>query len=255
MIKYEIKFPFHSKPPNTLVQSLSHPNRMDSLIDLCIFNDHRYAFYFWNKLKQEKAIRFDLITFDWHQDLRPPTDKLKNELIDIDLQKNDEVAFFSWARLFPDNDDHILSAAYLDILNDVWIVRKQDEDSGDIVYKDFQGKNHTIRKFRCYRDLLERLKGASIDNVIMDIDIDYFTIENNTSNDKQYFTYEKRKYVEEIFSLNSDLMKWILPKLACVTIALEPDCSGGISKSFEYLSIIESLWFENYIGRFGIKWK
>ncbi|MCJ7801468.1 MAG: UPF0489 family protein [Candidatus Marinimicrobia bacterium] len=255
MIKYELKFPFHSNPPNTLVQSVPQPNRTDSLIELCIFNDHRYAFYFWNYIKNKNQYNCDLLTFDWHQDLFDPSPGLKEELSNIDLQKDDEVAYFSWARLNPNNDDHILSALYLDLFKDIWVVCKQGEDSQEEVYKDFQGKNHTIRKFKCYRDSIERLKIVSIDNVIMDIDVDYFTIENNTSNDRQHFTYEKRNYVEEIFLLKSDLIEWILPKLAGITIALEPDCTGGISKSYEYLSILESLWFENYIGRYGVKWK
>lgn len=37
-------------PPGSLSQLLSHPYHGDrKIIEIEIFNDHRYAFFFWNK--------------------------------------------------------------------------------------------------------------------------------------------------------------------------------------------------------------
>jgi hypothetical protein len=42
--------------------------------------------------------------------------------------------------------------------------------------------------------------------------------------------------------------------MAGITIALEPEFTGGISKSMKYLSLVEKLWFEP-IGNHHVKWK
>lgn len=74
-------------PPGSLSQLLSHPYYGDrKSIGTSIFNDRRYAFFFWNKwtqkLMNEDSISYSpsLVThsLDWHQDLVCPTDGEKD---------------------------------------------------------------------------------------------------------------------------------------------------------------------------------
>jgi len=44
----------YATPPGSLSQLLSHPYyRERKSIEIAIFNDHRYAFFFWNKWTQK----------------------------------------------------------------------------------------------------------------------------------------------------------------------------------------------------------
>lgn len=40
-----------------------------------------------------------------------------------------------------------------------------------------------------------------------------------------------------------------------IQIALEPEFTGGTSKSLKYLSLIENLWFDKPLGNFHVKLK
>src|SRR3989339_636000 len=116
------------KPANTDYQIITHPSGDLSIsIEIALFNEHRFAFYYWIKWKNEKKSNRipDLITFDWHQDLFYPNETEKNELNNLDIKKLGDVSYYSWAKLNPQNDGHILAATYLNQLNNIWVVCKQ----------------------------------------------------------------------------------------------------------------------------------
>jgi hypothetical protein len=80
------------------------------------------------------------------------------------------------------NDSHILSAAYLDIINDVWILCRQgtfESHWEDQYIEDYKGKKHTIRKFKTEEALREALLLSDVQDTFFDIDLDYFTLNNN----------------------------------------------------------------------------
>lgn len=95
----------------------------------------------------------------------------------------------------------------------------------------YKGRKHRIRKFRNKELLFEQLKLRQISNVFLDIDLDYFTIENSSANDRHFFTDEDKEEIRDTFSLEGDFMKWIFQRLEGFTLALEPKHTGGISKS------------------------
>jgi len=254
MINYKLLCKDSSKPPNMVEQVLGHPNNRKKYIELGVFNEHRFCFYLWAKWKKELDFSPDLISFDWHQDFLYPSANEKKELELINLQNLSEISFFSWARLNPTNDNHISSATYLNLLNDIWVVCKQDFESETDVLIDFNGEKHLIHKFKTDEELFKRISEESINGIFFDIDLDYFTIENSTSNDKEYYTYIDNKEINRIFSIESDLIKWIFNRIYGITIALEPEHTGGISKSMELLSQLEKLWFINSIGKSNCKW-
>lgn len=258
MVKFEFFNDYCSLPGNSIHQILSSPNRNRGSIDLGLFNDHRFSFYYWCKWRSTVKGIPDLISFDWHQDLAYPEEEEKSELSKLDTGNLSEVAFYSWARLNPLNDNHILSAAYLDLIGDVWIVCKQETFGNsweDEILSDINGKDHRIKKFKSPASLWKWLVKQKTDMVYFDIDLDYFTVENSTSNDKHFFSYISDQEIEQTFSPDSKLMKWIFKKLHGITIAMEPEHVGGVSCAMEYLKKIEVLWFEKPLGNWNCNWK
>jgi len=261
MIKFELRNEYCDSPANSDYKILRHPSGdYNRSIELAFFNEHRFAFYYWLKWNQRKKNKIvpDLITFDWHQDLAYPCDEEKKELRKLNLEKMFEVSFFSWARLNPLNDNHILSAAYLDQINDIWVVCKQcrfSSDWNDEVIEDLNGKVHLIKKFPNRNSLFEKLKQSNISNLYFDIDLDYFTIENSTSNDKHKFTYMKKSEIESIFDNKSEFMQWIFKRMEGFTIAMEPEHTGGIISSLKYFSILNKLLFDMEIPHWNCEWK
>lgn len=261
MVKFElINKNSNANPPNSEYQILIHPSgKKSDCIELALFNDHRFAFFYWIKwtLKTEINKIPDLITFDWHQDLAYPEDIMKDELKYLDLNNNLEVSFFSWARLSTLNDDHIIAAAYLNQIKDIWVVCKQNrfQNWNEKEYVDYQGNIHRIRKFPNKEALFEKLLKSHVNNIYFDVDLDYFTIENLTSNSGHKFTYMSKKEIEKIFSVESEFMRWIFERMDGFTIALEPEHTGGILKSLKYLSILNKILFDGEIHNWNCRWK
>ena len=237
----------YSSPPNIVGTLLSHTYfGYNKEIEMGVFNEHRFAFYFWAKWAKEKKNKRppDLITFDWHQDLVPVEDE--EQLRNLDLKNLFEVSFFTWAKLRIANDNHIISAAYLNLIGDIYVVCKsinewQKDEVDEIV--DFKGKKHFIRKYKNYQALMDYVQTQNIEHIYFDIDLDYFTIKNKSSNNQQRFTYMKDKEIKEIFHLESPLIQWIFKRMEGLTIALEPDYTGGIGKSMKYYNLLDKLWF------------
>ena len=260
MIKYELRNEYCSWPANSYYQILRHPSGdLNKSIELALINEHRFSFYYWIKwnLKNKVKLIPDLVTFDWHQDLAYPNDNDIEELKILDLKNPFEISCFSWARLNPLNDNHILSATYLNQIKDIWVVCKQNHfsDWNDEQIVDLYNNIHKIRKFPDKDSLYNKLRESKITNLYFDIDIDYFTIENSTSNDKHKFTYMKNKEIENIFSLDSDFMQWIFDRMDGFTIALEPEHTGGVSKSLKYLTLLNKIFFNGDILHWNCEWK
>ena len=49
----EFRNPHHIEPPGVLRQILSHPANDTEVIELAVFQEHRYAFFYWNKWMQD----------------------------------------------------------------------------------------------------------------------------------------------------------------------------------------------------------
>jgi hypothetical protein len=242
-------------PPGSLYQILSHPFYGDrKSIEVSIFNEHRYAFFFWNKWTQ-KLINNDLInyppsliTLDWHQDLIYPIDIEKDWLNDLDLNNNKDVALYSWANLRSLNDSHIMAAAYLNIIGDVYVLCRQghfENDWKDEFINDKFGKIHKVVKFKEYTDLTNYLLDSDENNVYFDIDLDFFTLNNplQSGSRARKYNYVSNKKINEMLNYNNPLIQWIFQRLQGITIATEPEHTGGLLKSNKLLNHICKIWF------------
>jgi hypothetical protein len=96
---------------------------------------------------------------------------------------------------------------------------------------------------------------SKIEHLFFDIDLDYFTIENSTSNDKHRFTYMKDRDINDIFNPDDDFMRWIFKRMDGFTIALEPEHVGSIIKTLKYLTLLNKLLFNGSILHWDCEWK
>jgi hypothetical protein len=252
-----MKLPFpnieYVTPPGSMVQILSHPiNRNEECIELALFNDHRYAFFYWNKWTQKLIVENQLlkspclISFDWHQDLMFPDDREKKWLDKLNLLNNVDVSLYAWANLTPINDGQIMAAAYLNIIGDIYVLCRQgiiESDWEDEFFIDRFGNKHTIKKFKEYKELENYLLHSGESNVYFDIDLDFFTLDNPLNGIGKNFTYLKNKDIIEMLSLERPLIKWIFERVRGFTIAIEPEHTGGLLKANKLLSLIDKLYF------------
>ncbi|MDB5012825.1 MAG: hypothetical protein JWQ25_1027 [Daejeonella sp.] len=237
------------EPPGCMREILVHPLYRDSCIELALFQEHRFAFYYWLKWTNELAGEIpSLVSFDWHQDLSPPYQDELSELKKLDTKNKGEVGLYTWTKLSHNNDVQIRAALLLNKIKDIYVICRQDVGrKPKEVITDFYGNEHTIRIFRDTNDFDAQLPKIQDQKIYLDIDLDYFTYGNPTSVKSPYsprrYTYMKKSDVQILFSVQNPTIAWILKRMAGLTIATEPEFCGGLKKSNFYLKIIEELYF------------
>lgn len=243
-------------PPGSLTQILPHPAYFERhSLELSIFNQHRFAFFFWNKWTQEYVVKQDLIrkppcliTLDWHRDLVWPVETEKDWLKKLDLANNRDVALYAWANLGTLDDQHIMAAAYLNLIGDIYVHCRQapNDDWTDDHFEDKYRNIHTVKKFKDFEALENHMLKSDEENVYFDIDLDFFTIDNplNSGSTKENYTYLTDTKIREMLRPDRPLIAWIFQRLWGFTIALEPQHSGGFLESQRLLALIDQLYFE-----------
>ncbi len=251
-VEFRHKHITNHKPPNSLYQILSHPFNEDKAIEFALFQDHRYAFYYWVKWMRDSHFETPpcLVSLDWHQDLCYPCETEKKWLEELNLENDGEVSFFSWAKLAGNNDGHILSAAYLNLIGDIYVHCRQgtfDSEWEDEEFTDLYGNRHIIKKFRTYESLENCMLKSDESKVYFDIDLDFFTINNPYNNGKfeEDYTYLTENEAFEILNTNRPLIDWVFKRLEGFTIATEPEHCGGLFASNKLLDMINGLYFDS----------
>ncbi len=256
----EFRNPYHIEPPGSLRQILSHPSRENDVVELALFNEHRYAFFFWNKWVRENNLSNPpcLISLDWHQDLCHPCETEKKWLEELDLYNDAEVSVFSWAKLAGNNDGHILSAAHLNLIGNIYVHCRQAPFPScweDEYLIDKFGNTHLIKKFKEFEELEDFLMKSNEEKVFFDIDLDFFVLDSGLHNGTFDFTYIDEDRIPEMLSSEGNLMRWIFERLQGFTIATEPEHCGGLLKSNMFLGIINQLYFEPELFSPNANWK
>jgi hypothetical protein len=241
-------------PPGSLTERLSHPReKYESGIELSVFNDHRYAFFFWNnwtrKLANQNSFSAPpcLVTLDWHQDLVIPDKTEKEWMNKLNLESNREVALFAWENLSNLNDTHILSAAYLNMIGNIYVHCRQgsfDSDWEDDEIVDKFGNVHIVKKFKKYEDLQNHLISSNETEVYFDIDLDFFTLNNPFNGKGKRYTYVNQQETRRMLAIDTPLIAWVFERLKGITIAKEPEHTGGLLKSNKLLDLINNCWFK-----------
>ena len=222
-------------------------DRNSKCIKVDIFDNHRFLFYSLITLNYDVVKDLSicnpmiLISFDYHTDLEAPTDSEKKDLCVLDLNNHKEVAYFCWNHLSHLNDNHILSAVYLNLFTDVYVLQKQ-RDNDSFIYYDKDNNPHTISVFKDQDDFINNiLKVNNNSQIVLDIDLDFFTkmdldtasghMKTNIDTNKTYF--EILKFVCNQFQ-----------KIELLTIAKEPECCGGLMKSNLIFSKLHAVLFD-----------
>jgi len=256
----QFRNPYHIEPPGSLRQILSHPSRENSVVELALFNEHRYAFFFWNKWVREKKLKNPpcLVSLDWHQDLCFPCDTEKKWLNTLDLSNDGDVSAFTWSKLNGLNDGQILAAAYLNLIGNIYVHCRQANFRGaweDEKIVDKFGNVHLIKKFKEFEELETFLLQSEEKQVFLDIDLDFFVLDSGLHNGTFEFTYVKEDRIQEMLHSERHIMKWIFERLQGFTVATEPEHCGGLLKSNRFLEVINQLYFEPELFSPNTNWK
>ena len=171
----------------------------------------------------------------------------EHELKRLNQRDEQEVALFCWAGLRPLNHGHIAPAVWLNALGNVYIIQKQRDkyecEDETRVMKDRYGKDHRIY-YLCSPAQLPKIyhETNSQTGVIWDIDLDYLT-EKEEIPDQQYTPMLSRRAITSVLSPCKEWMQIILGNLKAMTIALEPEYTGGLSCSLELFRQWENMFF------------
>ena len=249
-----MKIPDFLAPMGAYESIMEHPFTKDA-IEVAVFHEHRIAFYYWalwtKKIKYAKPRILPtptLVSFDWHEDTAAPDEVEKQELKNLDLGRMGDIAFFSWAKLSPLNDGHILSAAYLNLISDVFLVRKQEPDSQQ-PFMDIFGDIHKIYSFDNVKDMYDSLKEhVGVDKVYLDIDLDYFTDSPDSCGGGTELTLVPTDEITATLDPKSELMQFILPRLSGMTIAIEPEFCGGYTGAMSIFQTLEKTMFNGKLA-------
>ncbi|ADR20427.1 hypothetical protein MATR_19530 [Marivirga tractuosa] len=256
----EFRNPYYIIPPGSNKQILSHPKERNGVVELAVFQEHRYAFFYWLKwsIKHKTTNPPCLVTLDWHQDLCSPCSTEKKWLSQLDLSNDGEIALFSWSKLAGNNDGQILSAAYLNLIGNIYVYCRQgafERDWQDEEFVDINGNIHYIKKFKTQSGLEQHLLATSETKVYFDIDLDFFTINNPYNGKGKSFTYMTRNEIVNLLSVKNPLIQWIFSRLSGFTIATEPEHCGGLLKSNRLLDIINRNYFKPDLFTQKCEWR
>ena len=243
--------------PGSMSDTVCHPGGRDESVEVAVFQSHRYAFFFWAQWTRKRPAGPPpcLVSIDWHQDLCYPGPHEKEWLNGLNLQDVQEVAAFSWASLSSNNDDHILAAAYLNLIGDVYVLCRQRSNWPDEQLIDKFDQVHTIRKFKTAEDLQQALTASSEEAVYLDVDLDYFAIKEGYKRKMKASDYMPKPEIQALFDAQQPLMSWVYQRLSGFTIATEPEYCGGLAKSNELLDTMTSILFKPGLFEKNCGWK
>ena len=239
------------KPPGSAYSIIAHPSGKNEAIEVAIMREHRFAFYYWFKwssLKGQKISKNSkppaLISIDWHRDLCQPCDSEKTDLKNLNLESYKDVAIFSWFNLNPLNDGHILAAAYLNLIGDIFVLCKQDREiEPDFI--DCYGNTHTVKCFSTSDELYDAISKTNYTAIFFDIDLDYFTESNDPCGGGKELTVVTESEVSILLSSDQKLMKWLFERMEGMTIATEPEFCGGLSNSNIIYNTVDATLFNS----------
>ncbi len=261
-------------PPGCCLDFIEHPlpwERRSRCVQVGVVLEHRYAFWLWLRVKTDLSCRNasgkqtpdrdyrppDLLTMDWHDDIGGSCDFIEDELRRLNQEDENEVGFFCWAGLRSLNDGHVAPAMWLNAIGNVYAVIKQHQDfqAQDRTITDRYGAQHRVTYLRRPADFLPLwAKGPRGDGLLWDIDLDYFTRAKSVPDQRYTPMLADRAVADEL----DPSQKWVhevLRNLRGVTIALEPEYTGGLTNSLHLLQRWEEAFLEIPLFAKGCSWR
>ena len=242
--------PTGCNPPGTHLEAIPHPNGSDRSMEKAIIMEHRFAFFFWMKWRNQLAERDQLnqpaptlVTIDWHRDLAPVPEDQKESLQKLDQQNLSDVANYVWAQLAQTNDGHILCAAWLNLIGDVVLLQNTTQYQESSL-TDMNGNEHRIYEINDYDQFQQFMQQRDDQNIFFDIDLDYFV----HGKGKRYYSDDFERYTDEeikaVMNYQNPVFQHLLPKVDGFTIAQEPGYCGGIVNSCTIMNAVHRQLFD-----------
>ncbi len=235
------RFPEGTSVPGSGTSILSHPAGIDEAVQVAVFKEHRFAFSFWAEWTRARRARdrspAHLVSLDFHQDLCWPSEPECEDLRRLDLASESEVALFAWSRLNPLNDGHIFAAAYVGLIQDIFVLCKTEDDYLEEV-TDLTGQLHRVVVCHSVDELLAAL--PRVGDYYFDIDLDFFT--ERDQEDRVRLVNDED--VLELLSPGGRLGSAVLPRLSGMTIATEPEWCGGLGNSHHLFGLLDQALFD-----------
>jgi len=235
-------------PPGTAYSILPHfADPVDRAIEVAVFQQHRFAFYFWAKWEQARRrrrrpwARPHLVTLDWHQDLCAPGSTEQDDLRALDLDSEQDVGLFCWSRLNPLNDGQILAAAFAGLIGDIFVLCKHRDDYLRD-WTDMRGDNHRTVLCHSLDDFIRKLPATG--HVYLDLDLDYFTESDDAHGGGPNVRMVPDDEVRAVVDPAGPLMRQLLPRTAGMTIATEPTWCGGMRNSNHLFGLVDEALFD-----------
>lgn len=241
-----------SDPPGVESVFADHPIQgKKEAVEIAYMFQHRFAFHYWAKWRNETSIAPNLITVDWHNDVGGECDFDKEKIASYDFSHNEFSSLFAWAALRPLNDGHIAPAQYLGMVNDVFVLRKQrpqdndHESSRHQVNTNIDGNETHTWHFWSEESLTSALKKNSDSQVYFDLDLDFFVEKEETDGCDLVSDAKVNAFLDP----NSELMQFVFERLTGgITIALEPTYCGGFHNCTYLLNKLNDKWFREHKG-------
>jgi hypothetical protein len=237
-------------PPGTYLETLPHPDGSDRAIEKAILMEHRFAFFFWmkwaNRLRDSLAPNYSpptLVTIDWHRDLAPPSDTLKEELLKLDPSDLSGAAKYVWENFEQTNDGHIRCATWLNIVGDIILLKNSAGEMQDTV-SDHQGNEHNIYEFREFDRFQDFMLSRNDQHLFFDIDLDYFVHGKGFQSYSDDFRRYSDDEIKAVVNCNLPAFQHMLPRTKGITIAQEPGYCGGIRNSCQILEVVHNQLFD-----------
>lgn len=242
--------PANCDPPGTFREVLAHPGGHDRAIEKAIIMEHRFAFFFWMKWKQDlqehgwlQQEAPTLVTIDWHRDLAPPPQEQKEGMEALDASNLSDIANYVWAKFDQTNDGHILCAAWLNLIGDIILLKNSAGPMQD-TFVDRNGNDHHIREFREREQLEAYLQHRDDKNIFLDIDLDYFIHGRGNVVYPDTFERYSDEEIRAVIGPHNDLFQYLLPRMDGLTLAQEPSYCGGIVNSCHIMGEVNSQLFD-----------
>lgn len=232
------------RPPGTYYDIVLHPVDVNRTIEVAIVQEHRFAFFYWMKWgrKHKPLAPPSLVSLDWHQDLAAPCEMEREWLRALDTNDYKAVSFFCWDQLHPNNDGHVLAAAYLNIIGNIYVVQKQ-EDASVEYFEDIAGGIHVIHCYESIDALIEDVTLQEHPSVILDVDLDYFTESAESCGGGERVELVPAEDIHGFLHPNGKLMSWVFPRLCGMTIATEPEFCGSLVNANRLFSVVDDVLF------------
>lgn len=252
-------------PPGCTGGFIDHPADHRRAVEIGVVMQHRFAFHYWLKWRAKEqraaAVPPNLLTIDWHDDVGGDCDFVPAELEQLDPKNGNELSLFCWSRLRSLNDGHIAPAQYLNAIGDVYVILKQWREQREThdryrkrVQKDRNGNAHQVHYYDTIEQFLEEHENDPLHPLVLDIDLDYFT----TPDDSRELGAEhlvSDETIRGVLSPEGPLMRWAFPRLAGVTIALEPEYCGGIRNCMHILDVLSDTLFDPPLLTAHMQWR